>query len=78
MDRSKDKEVEAANQAMAVPEERERVRNKSAADSAITPTSGAPIQHAFAGAELAAEDRAGGASETDEALKRVAGNDRRV
>jgi hypothetical protein len=43
-------------------------------DAATTPASGAAVEHAFVGAELAAE-RAH--DETEEALKRAAGNDRR-
>ena len=73
----KARDVEAANRGMNDPE-RGRNRAKSAADAAMTPATGAPVQHALAGAELAAEGRAGGVSETDEAIKRAAGSDRRV
>ena len=74
---AKASDVEAANLGRNDPE-RGRNKAKSAADAAMTPATGAPVQHAFAGAALAAEGRAGGASETDEAIKRAAGNDRRV
>ena len=70
-------DVEAANRGMNDPK-RGRNRGKAAVDSAMTPATGAPVQHALAGADLAAEGPAGGASETEEAIKRAAGNDRRV
>ncbi len=79
MDRTaKEKAAEAANRSMNAPQDAGQNRRESETRSAMTPSSGAPVQHAFAGAELAAESRAGGASETDEAIKRAAGNDRRV
>ena len=45
--------------------------------TATQPTSGAAVQHAVAGAELAGEPRAADASETADAIKRAAENDRR-
>ena len=73
----KARDVEAANRGMD-ESERGRNRGEAAVNSATTPATGAPVQHAFAGAELAAQGRAGGASETEDAIKRAAGNDRRV
>ena len=73
----KDKDVESLDQANA-PEDRVETRRKAETDAAMTPASGAPVQHAYAGAELAAEGRAGEQSETADAIKRAAGNARRV
>lgn len=74
MDRKpKDREVEALNKTANAPEKDGSERRTADMDTAASPASGAAVQRAFAGASIAAEDRAGGASETDEAIKRAAG-----
>ena len=80
MERSKTPAEEAAkaNREANAPEDRQ-ARREAELRAATHPTSGAAVQHALAGASLAADDDSGaGTGETADALKRAAENDGRV
>jgi len=73
----KDSDAEAVNKQVNAPEDRARIRAKGEAENAMTPASGAAVQHALAGAEIAAEKPMREQGETADALKRAAENDGR-
>jgi hypothetical protein len=78
MDRASKKDLESVSRPTLNGQDDAARRRKSTIDAATTPASEAPVQNAFAGAELTSAGRAEDDSETAEALKRAAGNDRRV
>lgn len=67
-----------ANRQMHAPENADRQRRDAEVRAATHPTSGAAVQHAFAGASVSADDRGSETGETADALKRAAENDGRV
>ena len=69
-----DEEIEALNRRMHEPEDSRARRHEAQAEAATR----RDIPPARLGAELAAEDRPRDESETADALKRAAANDRRV
>ena len=73
-----DKNVEAVNRGMHAPEDADARRIKGAARTAMTAASGAAVNHAFAGAEISADEPMSAQGETADALKRAAENDSRV
>jgi len=78
MDRTKEKDAEAANRQANAPENERQTRNEADLDTAAPPAGAAAVHDPFAGAALSAADRPGDDSETADALKRAAENDRRV
>ena len=73
-----DEDVEALNRRMNRPDEARKARRAADLDTATTPTSGAAVQHAAAGAAISVDGSRGEESETGEAIKRAAENDTRV
>ncbi len=71
-------DVEEANREMPAAPEGDASRRRGEVRSATTPASGAPVQHAYAGAEIAADEPSSQTGETADALKRAAENDGRV
>ena len=67
-------DVEALNRRMNAPEDRRAARHEAHAEAA----SRRDVSPARLGAELAAEDRPRDETETADALRRAAKNDRRV
>jgi hypothetical protein len=70
-------EAAKANREANAPEDRQ-ARRDAELRAATHPTSGAAVQHALAGASIAADDGSAGSGETADALKRAAENDGRV
>ncbi len=73
----KDSDAEAVNKQVNAPEDRARSRARAELRTAVTPAAGAPVQHALAGAEIAAEKPMSEQGETADALKRAAENEGR-
>ncbi len=74
----KERELEEAKRQAGAGPEGDLSRRRGEAHAAMTPASGAAVQHAFAGATLSAEEPAGQQGETADAIKRAAENDGRV